>query len=81
MKTIAQIQTLQRRSSTYKTFAQKFIKSLPTGFIRVDLIADTYYRIFSNKSSEWKSWGEASKVLIKSAGINNYTSRLLKTFK
>ena len=62
---IAQIQTLQGSSRTYKDFAQKFVKSLPTGYNRVDLVADTY-KDFSIKSMERKNRGESSKVLIKS---------------
>ena len=39
---IAQIQMLQGSTGTYECFAQKFIKSLPTGYNRLDIIADTY---------------------------------------
>ena len=76
---IAQIQTMQSIPCTYEGFAENFIKSLPTGYNRVDLIADTY-KDFSIKAMERKKRGESKKVLIKSlqSKIPHDFSRLLK---
>ena len=50
---------------TFEGLAQKFVKSIPSASIRVDIVADTY-RETSIESIEGKNRGESSKVLIKS---------------
>ena len=45
--------------------AQKFVKSIPVGYKRVDIVTDTYQE-FSIKNIESENRGEPSKVLVKS---------------
>ena len=45
--------------------AQKFVKSIPVGHKRIDIVPDTYQE-FSIKNIERENRGESSKVLVKS---------------
>ena len=45
--------------------AQKFLKCIPSGYKRVDIVADTYQE-FSIKNAERGNRGESSKILVKS---------------
>ena len=47
----ALINTILNISSTYPEFALSFVKHIPKGYKRVDIIAD-YYKTMSIKSSE-----------------------------
>ena len=54
---IAQIRSMKfENASTYKSFADAFIRSIPRDYNQVDLVADTY-REGSIKSLERKSRG------------------------
>ena len=44
--------------------AQKFVKSIPVGYKRVNIAVDTYQE-FSIKKTEHENRGESSKVLVK----------------
>ena len=62
---MAQIRTMSRIPKTFGGLAENFVKSITSGYTRVDIVADTY-RDTSIKSMERQKRGEASKVMIKS---------------
>ena len=62
---IASLRTMTQIPETYEGIADRFVKSLPIGYNRVDIVADTYREI-SIKNSERKGRGHSSKVIIKS---------------
>ena len=51
---------------TYEELTWKFLKLLPQGYERIDIVADTYHEV-SLKSAERSQRGKASKVNIRSA--------------
>ena len=64
---IAQLRVITKEiAETYEQLAIKVLQSIPKGYLRVDLVADTY-RMDSIKSAERKKRGSSSKVTIKSA--------------
>ena len=56
--------------------AQKFVKSIPLGYKRVDIVTDTYQE-FSIKNIESENSGEPSKVLVKSKMPRDFQSFLM----
>eukprot|EP00794_Sanderia_malayensis_P014842 gene14842-biopygen11931 len=62
---MAAIRTLTSIPETYEELTWKFLKSLPTGFFRVDIVADTY-RPISLKAGERNKRGSSEKIIIKS---------------
>ena len=54
---------------TYKELTWKFLKLLPQGYERIDIVADTFREV-SLKSAERSQRGKASKVIIRSAKSN-----------
>ena len=63
---IAQIRTISTENvSTYESFADIFVRSIPRNYNRIDLVADTY-RDGSIKTLERKARGETEKILIRS---------------
>ena len=64
---IAQVRMLAKQvPDTFEHLTLKILSSIPKGYERVDLVADTY-RESSIKTSERKSRGMSSKVIIKSS--------------
>ena len=64
---IAQIRVITKEiPETYEQLALKVLQSIPKGYERVDLVADTY-RLVSIKIAERNKRGSSSKVSIKSA--------------
>ena len=51
---------------TYEELTWTFIKLLPQGYERIDIVADTYHEV-SLKPAERSQRGKASKVIIRSA--------------
>ena len=62
---IAQICTMSNIPETFGGLAQLFVESIPVGYNRVDIVADTY-RQSSIKTLERKKRGDSAKLLIKS---------------
>ena len=62
---MASIRTLTALPDTYEEFTWKFIKSLPNGYHRVDIVADTY-QDESIKSVERQKRGSSERILIQS---------------
>ncbi|KAG1652172.1 hypothetical protein GQR58_026483 [Nymphon striatum] len=63
---MALIRSLPGVSDTYRELTQRIVDALPTGYARVDIVADTY-RKDSLKNSERIKRGHSAKVLINSA--------------
>ncbi len=63
---MASIRTLTALPDTCEELTWKFIKSLPSGCYRVDIVADTY-QDQSIKSAERQKRGSAERILIQSA--------------
>ena len=62
---MATVRTMKEIPETFEGLAWQLIKLLPSGYKRVDKVADTYQEILS---SQWKKGrGYASKILVKSA--------------
>ena len=69
---MATIRTMKEIPETFEGLAWQLIKLLPSGYKRVDIVADTYQEN-SIKSMERKDRGDASKILVKS--VENSTGR------
>ena len=63
---MATIRTMKEIPETSEDLAWQLIKLLPSGYKRVDIVADTYQENSIN-SMERKDRGNASKILVKSA--------------
>ena len=63
---IACLRTMTQIPDTYEELTWKFLKLLPQGYERIDIVADTYHEV-SLKSAERSQRGKASKVNIRSA--------------
>ena len=64
---IVQIRVITKKiPERYAQLARKVLQSIPKGYERVDLVADTY-RLVSMKIAERNKRGSSSKVSIKSA--------------
>ena len=63
---MATIRTMKEIPETFEGLAWQLIKLLPSGYKRVDIVADTCQEN-SIKSMERKDRGNASKILVKSA--------------
>ena len=63
---MACLRTMTQIPDTYEELTWKFLKLLPQGYERVDIVADTYHEV-SLKSAERSQRGKASKVIIRSA--------------
>ena len=63
---MALIRSLPGVSDTYRELTQRIVDALPSGYGRVDIVADTY-RKDSLKKSERDKRGNSTKVLINSA--------------
>ena len=63
---MATIRTMKEIPETFEGLAWQLIKLLPSGYKRVDIVADTYQEN-SIKSVERKDRWDASKILVKSA--------------
>ena len=66
---IACLRTMTQIPDTYKELTWKFLKLLPQGYERIDIVADTFREV-SLKSAERSQRGKASKVIIRSAKSN-----------
>ena len=69
---MATIRAIKEIPETFEGLAWQLIKLLPSGYKRVDIVADTYQEN-SIKSMERKDRGDASKILVKS--VENSTGR------
>ena len=69
---MATIRAMKEIPETFEGLAWQLIKLLPSGYKRVDIVADTYQEN-SIKSMERKDRGDASKILVKS--VENSTGR------
>ena len=74
---IALIRTMIEIPSTFEGLAWKIIKCIPSGYPRVDLVADTY-RQMSMKNAERDNRGSSSQIIIKS--IQSKVPRDFKNF-
>ena len=63
---MAAIRTVREIPDTFQDLAFKIIKSIPTGYKRVDIVADSYWPN-SIKTSERTKRGLSEKILIKSS--------------
>ena len=63
---MAAIRTLTVIPDTYEEFTWKFLKSLPSGYLRVDIVADTY-QDNSIKSRERSKRGSSDRIIVQSA--------------
>ena len=63
---MACLRTMTQIPETYEKLTWKFLKLLPQGYERIDIVADTYHEV-SLKSAERSQRGKASKVIIGSA--------------
>ena len=63
---MANIRQIKDVPSTFEELAWRILKSVPRGYSRVDIVADSYLDV-SIKSSERNQRGESNKVIIKSA--------------
>ncbi|KAG1650541.1 hypothetical protein GQR58_027914 [Nymphon striatum] len=63
---MASIRTIKELSDTYEDFTWKFLKSMPSGYNRIDIVADTY-QDNSIKSGERDKRGSSEKIMIQSA--------------
>ena len=52
-------------TETFEEWILRFLKTIPSRYSRIDIVADTY-RSFSIKSGERMKRGSSSKILIKS---------------
>ena len=79
---IAQVRIITKAvPDTYEELAIKLLQSIPKGYSRVDLVADTYRRA-SIKTAERSKRGVASKVTIKSEKSKiprNFTSFMMNS--
>ena len=62
---MALVRTIASIPETFEDLAARIVKSIPTGFRRVEIIADSYLPN-SIKGSERDKRGKANKVLVKS---------------
>ena len=63
---MALIRTMSNLPETFEGLASRVIKSVPTGFKRVEIIADCYFEN-SIKNSERMKRGTSTKILVKSS--------------
>ncbi|KAG1673322.1 Multidrug resistance-associated protein 4 [Nymphon striatum] len=63
---MASICTIKELPDTYEDFTWKFLKSMPSGYNRIDIVADTY-QDNSIKSGERDKRGSSEKIMIQSA--------------
>ncbi|KAG1668002.1 Gonadotropin-releasing hormone II receptor [Nymphon striatum] len=63
---MASIRTIKELPDTYEDFTWKFLKSMPSGYNRIDIVADTY-QDNSIKSGERDKRGSSEKIMIQSA--------------
>ena len=66
---MACLRTMTQIHDTYEELTWKFLKLLPQGYERIDIVADTYHEV-SLKPAERSQRGKASKVIIRSAKSN-----------
>ena len=71
---MACLRTMTQILDTCEELTWKFLKLLPQGYERIDIVADTYHEV-SLKSAERSHRGKASKVIIRSA-----KSKILRNF-
>ena len=62
---MASIRTLKEIPDTYELLTWKFIRSIPSGYDRIDIIADTYREV-SIKTAERNKRGESQRIMIQS---------------
>ena len=62
---MASLRGITQIPETYEDLTWKFLKQLPSGYSRVDIVADTYQEV-SLKSAERNARGISSKVIISS---------------
>ena len=63
---MASIRTIKELPDTYEDLTWKFLKSLPNGYHRIDIVADTY-QDNSIKSGERDKRGSSQQIMIQSA--------------
>ena len=68
---IAHVHIMTEIPTTFMDLAQKFVKSIPSGYTRIDIVADTY-RENSIKSAERNARGISSKVI----GVKSLQSKV-----
>ena len=71
---MACLRTMTQIPDTCEELTWKFLKLLPQGYERIDIVADTYHEV-SLKTAERSQRGKASKVIIRSA-----KSKILRNF-
>jgi hypothetical protein len=62
---MASVRSITRVPETYEDLTWKFLQQLPSGYSRVDTVADTYQEV-SLKSAERNARGISRKVMITS---------------
>ena len=62
---MASVRSLTQVPETYEDLTWKFLQQLPSGYIRVDIVADTYQEV-SLKSAERNARGILSKAMVPS---------------
>ena len=60
------MRTIKELPETYEDLTWKFVRSLPSGYQRIDIVSDTYQEN-SIKSGEREKRGSSEKIIIQSA--------------